>query len=293
MNLIESIRTNSGVELNEEDRTILMLEEDFNTFGVDETLDLYESLFLLEKPKFKFLLEDAEAEVDRRMRMMYGSNWKSKAESDPKLQRIAASFKEKIDLASPTTPSTKTIETGMAAEKPASSLKKGIETASELPARSPAVETTKLPPVNQEAFTKAAETFKPTINLEDVPKESQAKFVEAVKSGNLERMSAVAKDIVPKDAVGAAAGVTAGKAAIGAKTAVKAAAEPTSFLGKIWAGVKNFFAGGWKGITDAFKTGNYGALLNIPLVQVGLAVGGTALAFKIIKAIRNKAGKRK
>ena len=290
MNLIESIRTNSGVELNEEDRTILMLEEDFNTFGVDETLDLYESLFLLEKPKFKFLLEDAEAEVDRRMRMMYGSNWKSKAESDPKLQRIAASFKEKIDLASPTTPSTKTIETGMAAEKPASSLKKGIETASELPARSPAVEMTKLPPVNQEAFTKAAETFKPTINLEDVPKESQAKFVEAVKSGNLESMSAVAKDIVPKDAAQAAQGATKVAASAGA---AKAVAQPTSFLGKIWAGVKSFFAGGWKGITDAFKTGNYGALLHIPLVQVGLAVGGTALAFKIIKAIRNRAGKRK
>lgn len=52
--------------------------------------------------------------------------------------------------------------------------------------------------------------------------------------------------------------------------------------------VKGFFTGGVKSIGDAVKSGNWGALLQIPLVKGAMITGGAVLAFKILKKLFGK-----
>ena len=55
--------------------------------------------------------------------------------------------------------------------------------------------------------------------------------------------------------------------------------------------VRDFFTDGWDDTVKAFRSNNYQDLVDIPLVQVSLAIGGIALAIKLITVFRNKGKK--
>jgi len=94
----------------------------------------------------------------------------------------------------------------------------------------------------------------------------------------------------------ATSGASAAAATKGMSAAVKGAGgvakvAPKGILG--WVGqafgkVKNFFTGGVSSVGSAIKSGNWGALMKIPLVQGALAAGGAVLAFKLLKKIFGK-----
>ncbi len=278
MNLFDEIKYNSGLQmLTEEEEMFNYLKEDFEIFGIKNTFDMYENLFLINN---NILTEAGQMDVLRRMEERkdkmnklkeLGGNPTGKGlnQLEPEInQRIADQIKDNSKL--PT--------------RVLNNLKKPKDM---LPARSPAIVAKELPEVDKVAVEKAVENFKPTITLEDVPKEKQVEFVEsfrkAAETNDIEAMAETAKKVIPTGAI---------PAKTTALAATKSVAEPTSFLGKVWSSIKGFFKNGWEGITKAFQSGNYASLLQIPLVQVGLAVGGTAMAFRIIKAIRGKAAKQ-
>jgi len=75
----------------------------------------------------------------------------------------------------------------------------------------------------------------------------------------------------------------AGVADAGAKTG-----GILNWIKKAFTSVKGFFVGGVKSIGEAVKSGNWGALLKIPLIKGALITGGAVLAFKILKKLFGK-----
>lgn len=95
----------------------------------------------------------------------------------------------------------------------------------------------------------------------------------------------------PSSAAAMAAASKAPTAVAGAAANVGAAAKTGGILGwlrKAFTSVKSFFTGGVKSIGTAVKSGNWGSLLQIPLVKGALITGGAVLAFKIIKKLFGK-----
>jgi hypothetical protein len=284
MNLLDEIQFNSGVEINEEEKIISSLQEDFCYLGVNEAIDLYGSLFLVDTE----ILNEAglfnSPSEKKYSHSATGESGMDRGEAILRAKKLGIDFSGKSLNQLEAEINNKTEALIKGTSKYGNSISDNLKRASEIaPPRSPAIIASSIPEINKTALETAAEKFKPSIALEDIPKEKQVEFIDAIKNAaktdDIKAMASAAKKIAPANIA---------TAAVAAKAIPKAQIAPTSMLGQIWSGIKKFFKGGWEGITKAFKTGNYSSLLQIPLVQIGLTIGGTALAFKIIKSIRNK-----
>lgn len=260
MTLIENIQQHSGIMLTEDEKAFKALNEDFELLGFKEAKKLYETLFFV---KFGEDLNEGKVEDLAANQPPRGGN-----RGDPNKSTFGGTgLKDNLE--------------DIKSVGPVKTMADRLKNASGMPAKSIAVEATERSFSRKALEDAAAKMTAPKVNLTEFGKEAKDSFIANVNSGNLEAASKAIPPEVIKDVYATGASRTLAKGA----TAV---AAPTSMLGKIWQGIKGFFTGGWKGITAAFKSGNYASLLQIPLVQVGLAVGGTALAFKILKGIKNK-----
>lgn len=102
-----------------------------------------------------------------------------------------------------------------------------------------------------------------------------------------EAISVLKSAQAPVKAVAPVAG--AAKAAGAVKGAgVATAPGILGWISRAFGKVKNFFTGGVSSVGSAIKSGNWSSLLQIPLVQGALGVGGAVLAFKLLKKIFGK-----
>jgi hypothetical protein len=92
----------------------------------------------------------------------------------------------------------------------------------------------------------------------------------------------------PEAAIAAASTAPAAGAAVKGATPALGGNGILGWIKKAFNTVKGFFTGGVKSIGDAVKTGNWGALLQIPLVKGAMITGGAVLAFKILKKLFGK-----
>ena len=120
--------------------------------------------------------------------------------------------------------------------------------------------------VDPEKLKKVAENLDSLNNLK-VPPLTKIRLKRAIEDGDLEKIMKMSEKALKEQLVNTF--------------------DNRTFLEK----VRDFFTDGWDDTVKAFRSNNYQDLVDIPLVQVSLAIGGIALAIKLITVFRNKGKK--
>ncbi len=136
-------------------------------------------------------------------------------------------------------------------------------------------------PVNPEGYktTSAFDALDPSKPI--------AADIPATPTAMVAQTNAIMAAKTPEAAM-AAATTTPTAAAAGVADAGAKTGGILGWIRKAFTSVKGFFTGGIKSVGEAVKSGNWGALLKIPLIKGALITGGAVLAFKILKKLFGK-----